>query len=168
MDNLSNKIILRPRFRIELSKNKKDVLAAFSKAAKTQNNFVIKCIDNHLFIKSPKEKEHIWSPQLHLEVNTIDKDSTCSIKGLFGPNPVIWTFFMFLHFAVATAFFIFGIWTYTNWSLKTSYTLPLITSILMIVLWFLLYFLGRTGKAKGKPEMQELHEFMSSILSKIS
>lgn len=166
MDTLSNKIVLRPRFQLELPNNKEDVLAAFSKAAKTQNNFVIKCVGNHLFIKKPKEKEHIWSPQLHLEITTTNKESTCSIKGLFGPNPVIWTFFMFLHFAVATAFFILGIWAYTNWSLKTPYTLPLVLTLLIVVLWFLLYFLGRTGKAKGKPEMHELYEFMNSILNK--
>jgi uncharacterized RDD family membrane protein YckC len=71
---------------------------------------------------------------------------------------------MFLHFLVAGLFIAFGIWTYTNWTLKNPYGTPLGMAILMIVVWFVLYFAGRFGRTKGKSEMHELYDFMDTTL----
>jgi len=51
------------------------------------------------FIKFNQGSQSFWSPQLHLEIVKLDEDEQKSkIYGLFGPNPTLWTFFMFLHF----------------------------------------------------------------------
>ena len=34
----------------------------------------------------------------------------------------------------------------------------------MVIIWALLYVAGRLGKAKGKPEMYTLHNFMKETL----
>lgn len=161
--SLPNEIVLRPRFQIELNKNNQDVLKVFEDAKKTQNEFVVNRVDDHVFIKIPKEKQHFWSPQLHLEIMEIDKDNS-KLFGLFGPNPTIWTMFMFLHFLVAGLFIAFGIWAYTNWSLGSDYTMQLFGTIMMVVLWFALYLGGRMGKATGKDQMHLLHNFMKKHL----
>jgi hypothetical protein len=160
---LSNDIVLRPRFKIEIDRENEKALEAFEKLKTAQTDFVVSRVDDHVFIRLPKSKQHFWSPQLHLEINKKDH-KTSFLHGLYGPNPTVWTMFMFLHFFVAGLFIVFGIWAYTNWTLKHDYWLQLALMGLMVVLWFVLYFAGRLGKRKGKPEMHQLCDFMKNTL----
>lgn len=159
----TNDIVLRPRFKMELNLKNEVLLKAFENAKTTQKDFIVSRIDDHVFIKFPKEQQHFWSPQLHLEINETENNST-TLYGLFGPNPTVWTMFMFLHFIVACLFIGFGIWAYTNWSLGNSYAIQIFLCLFMVVFWFVLYFGGRVGKATGTDQMHELHEFMNRIL----
>ncbi|MBC3757909.1 GTP-binding protein [Hyunsoonleella sp. SJ7] len=159
-----NEIVLRPRFKVELEEDNQSVLQRFENAKKTQTDFTVTRIDNHVFIKYPKKDQHFWSPQLHLEIDEVDKNSSL-LHGLFGPNPTIWTMFMFLHFIVATLFLAFGIWAYTNWTLNNEYILQISLMVLMVIIWFALYFGGRIGRDSSKPEMHDLHDFMEKIIA---
>lgn len=161
MQALPTDIVLRPRFQLELEQSKEQLLTAFDTSAKTP--FIVKRLDDHIFIKLKKEDLHFWSPQLDLEITSI-KENTSKIHGLFGPNPTLWTFFMFLHFGVATIFITLSIWAYSSASLHKPYTLQLILMLGMVIVWFTLYALGRAGRKKGKPQMRLLHEFMNATL----
>lgn len=162
---LSNEVVLRPRFKMELERNNESVLKNFELAKSSQSDFIVNRIDDHVFIKFPKHKQHFWSPQLHLEINETTNES-CIVHGLFGPNPTVWTLFMFLHFMVAGLFIAFSIWAYTNWTLKSSYALQVSMMIFMVIAWLVLYFAGSIGKASSKSEMMELQQFMNNILKK--
>lgn len=161
----TNTIVLRPRFKIELERNNESVLKAFETAKTSQKKFIVNCIDDHVFIKFPKQEQHFWSPQLHLEINK-ETDNSCILHGLFGPNPTVWTLFMFLHFMVAGLFIAFSIWAYTNWRLKSGYAFQISLMMFMVIAWFVLYFAGSIGKASSKNEMHELHEFMNEVIKK--
>jgi len=163
----TNTIVLRPRFKIELPYNNETVLKNFEIAKSSQKEYIVNRIDDHVFIKFPKQKQHFWSPQLHLEINEVDEKSSL-LHGLFGPNPTVWTFFMFLHFMVAGLFIAFSIWAYTNWALKSSYALQVSLMLFMVIVWFALYFAGSIGKASSKNEMLELQEFMNKVLKPFS
>jgi len=163
----TNTIVLRPRFKITLQYNNETVLKAFDISKVSQKEFIVNRIDDHVFIKFPKQKQHFWSPQLHLEINEVDEKSSL-LHGLFGPNPTVWTFFMFLHFMVAGLFIAFSIWAYTNWALKSSYALQVSLMLFMVIVWFALYFAGSIGKASSKKEMLELQEFMNKVLKPFS
>jgi len=162
-----NEIVLRPRFKLNLDRTNESALMAFENAKKQQKEFIVSRIDDHVFIKFPKQKQHFWSPQLHLEINEVDEKSSL-LHGLFGPNPTVWTFFMFLHFMVAGLFIAFSIWAYTNWALKSSYAIQVSLMLFMVVVWFALYFAGSIGKASSKNEMLELQEFMNKVLKPFS
>ena len=62
---ISNEIVLRPRFKIQLEKDNQSALELFEKAKEEQNEFIVTRVDDHVFIKFPKAKQHFWSPQLH-------------------------------------------------------------------------------------------------------
>lgn len=160
---LSNEIVLRPRFKIELNQDNTSVLKTFEDTKSSCETYKIVRVDDHVFIRLPKHHQQFWSPQLHLEINENTKE-TSTLRGLFGPNPTVWTMFMFLHFVVAGLFIAFGIWTYTSWALKSTYGLQMGLMLLMVVAWFTLYFAGRIGRAKGKDEMYALYDFMHSTL----
>lgn len=161
--SLTNEIVLRPRFKFDVDSNNEKILKGFEDAKTKQSDFIVTRVDDHVFIKFPKEKQHFWSPQLHLEINENEKDRA-TVHGLFGPNPTVWTMFMFFHFVVAGLFIGLGIWTYTNATLGSPYAIQLFLTLMMVAFWFVLYFAGRMGKAKGKPEMYKLHGFMKDTL----
>ena len=160
---LSNDIVLRPRFKIELARSNEVVLNDFKNAKALQSEFIVTRVEDHVFIRFPKGVQKFWSPQLHLEINSID-DNSCVIRGLFGPSPTVWTLFMFLHFLVAGLFIAFGIWTYTNWSLEQNFIWQASITVLMVFIWFALYFIGRFGKASSVNEMKMLNDFMHKVL----
>ena len=110
---ISNEIVLRPRFSQALDINQNKVLELFENAKNSQNAIKINILDSHVFLKIPIAHQHFWSPQLNLEVLKTNQAS-CTIKGLFGPSPTVWTLFTFFHFMTASLFLGFGIWTYTN------------------------------------------------------
>ncbi|MBV7269883.1 GTP-binding protein [Winogradskyella luteola] len=162
---VSNDIVLRPRFKFNVNHDNESLLSLFESEGKKQSDFIVTRVDDHVFIKIPKDKQHFWSPQLHLEINEdYEKNDRSTIYGLFGPNPTVWTMFMFFHFIVAALFIGFAIWAYVNWSLESSYAIQLFLTILMIVIWFALYFSGRLGKKAGMGQMHELHHFMRDTL----
>lgn len=139
------------------------ILSDFENAKTTQSEFIVTRVDDHVFIKFPKENQSFWSPQLHLEINKVD-DNSSTLHGLFGPNPTVWTLFMFLHFLVAGIFIAFAIWTYTNWTLKQSYAVQASVTLLMILVWVTLYFAGSIGKASSTTDMRLLNNFMYKTL----
>ncbi|KAB1067786.1 GTP-binding protein [Tamlana haliotis] len=162
---LSNDIVLRPRFKLEMPQYNEAILSDFKNAKTIQTDFIVSVIDEHVFIKLPKEKQTYWSPQLHLEINAIDENNSL-IYGLFGPSPTVWTLFMFLHFLVAGTFLGFGIWAYTNWSLEQDFAVQFSVVLLMIIIWIALYFAGSIGKASSIKEMHALNDFMYGVLKK--
>ena len=162
---LSNEIVLRPRFKFNVDHDNESLLSLFQVEGKKQSEFIVTRVDDHVFIKIPKDKQHFWSPQLHLEINEdYDNKELSTIYGLFGPNPTVWTMFMFFHFVVACLFIGFGIWAYVNWSLDANYAIQLFVTLLMVVIWFVLYFSGRLGKKAGMEQMHQLHHFMRDTL----
>ncbi len=161
MKVLPNEIVLRPRFQMELPNDKEGILRAFEHCVKKP--FLVNRVDDHVFIKLDASQQHFWSPQLHLEIIESGEGQS-KLFGLFGPNPTLWTFFMFLHFGVATVFIVLGVWAYSSASLGRPYGLQLGLMGFMVVLWFVLYAFGRAGRHKGKPQMHELHLFMMEAL----
>ncbi|MEM6686615.1 MAG: GTP-binding protein [Bacteroidota bacterium] len=161
--SLGEEIVLRPRFKIALSESSEAILARLEAQKNIQKEFVLTRVDQHVFIRIPKVKQHFWSPQLHVEVDEIDAEN-CLLRGLFGPSPTVWTFFMFLHFLVACLFIGFGIWAYSNAALDKSYAIQVALMFFMVLVWFALYFGGRWGKATGKQEMYDLYGFLKDAL----
>lgn len=161
MSDLTNEIVLRPRFRVSLRTNLEQLKAAFDNVS--EDSFVIKRLDEHIFVKFKKADTNFWTPQLHLELSSFE-EGISNIRGVFGPNPTLWTFFMFLHFGVGTLFIIMGIFAYSNYSLGKDITLWLVGMFSLVVIWFVLYAFGRLGRAKGKGQMEQLKQFFRDTI----
>ena len=156
-------IALRPRFEVE-SKKRVDQILERAKKLKSElkSDYQIKIIDEHLYFYFSKEKRKYYSPFLHLELEA-EEDKTI-VKGLFGPEQLLWTMFMFLHFVVAGLFLVFSMMAYTHWSLNQSIVLDVIVISLMVIFWILLYVIARINREKGVPQMHELEELMYKVL----
>jgi hypothetical protein len=161
---LGEEIVLRPRFKLDLNEHNEAILSRFEATANNPENLVVSRVDNHVFIRIPKKEQHFWSPQLHLEIMSFDKEKA-ALSGLFGPNPTVWTMFMFFHFIIAVLFIGFSIWGYTNYKLDKDFFIQGTATVFMVLFWVVLYVAGRMGKTAGKVEMQKLHKFMEGILN---
>ena len=156
-------IALRPRFEVESKKSVEQILER-AKILKSElkSDYQIKIIDEHLYFYFSKEKRKYYSPFLHLELEA-NEDITTE-KGLFGPEQLLWTLFMFLHFIVAGLFLVFSMMAYTHWSLNQSIVLDVVVMTFMVVFWILLYVIARINREKGVPQMHELEDLMYKVL----
>jgi hypothetical protein len=159
-----NEIRLRLRFYKDLDENIENVREKFENFKKNcTQDCHLKMKHNHIWMNMPDAKRKYWSPHLHLELESKYENET-HIRGLFGPEPNLWTLFMFLHFVVAGIFIIFSVIAYSNYFLKQPYSMNLIVMLLMIIVWFLLYFIARQIRYKGYEQMNELEEKFFKIL----
>jgi len=165
-DKEINRVLLKPRFRMELDESETEILNKFKVGLEQSRlRYPNKIVDQHIIIDVLPEEEHFWSPQLQIEIEKDENEKTI-VKGLLGPKPKVWTFFMFLHFFVAITFCVFLVIFYTNWSLNQEYGFALTMCIIMPILWIVLYFSGQLGKRFGYNQMLELYDFMMGIISK--
>lgn len=162
-DDEFNRILLKPRFKLKFTASKQEILQQFKESLGREDcMYKSQMVDHHIVIDVPKEEEHFWSPQLHVEVEE-EGDKTL-VKGILGPRPKIWTFFMFLHFIVAVTFFVFFVIFYSRWSLDQEFTFSMIMCLLMPVIWIILYFVGQLGKKFGYEQMLGLHNLLINAL----
>lgn len=160
----NNEIRLRLRFYKDVEENIDIVREKFENyKAKNNVDCFIKSKHNHIWMNMPDTKREYWSPHLHLEFEPKENNGT-HIRGLFGPEPTLWTLFMFLHFMVAGIFVIFSGIAYSNYVLKQPTTMNLIIMALMVVVWFLLYFIAKQIRFKGNGQMNELEGKFLEIL----
>jgi len=156
-------IFLRPRFQLELEQSAATILEEFRKELKEKPcEYPSKFSDGHVSIDVPIKNAHFWSPQLNVEVVSLT-ESSCLVKGLFGPKPQVWTLFMFVHFVLGFLFLCFGVVLYVRIRLEEAFIMPLMLVIFIPLVWVLLYFLGRIGKSTGQPQMEELHDVFVKI-----
>lgn len=162
----NSEIFLRPRFSINCVRKSSEVLeTVLLNLNKKPTKFKVKISENHFFIDIPIKEAHFWSPQLHFRIE--EESGQTKIKGLFGPKPQVWTLFMFIHFIIATSFVGFAIMFYVKNTLNSSVVFPVIMMVVLPILWFTLYLLGSLGKERGKKQMNDLKQFMKSILENV-
>ena len=157
-------IALRPKFEVE-SKNSVEKILEKALVLKKEliADYQIKIIDEHIYFYFSKAKRKHYSPFLHIELEA--DESKTLVKGLFGPEQLLWTLFMFLHFIIAGLFLVFAMMAYTHWSLGQSLVLDFSIMGIMIVFWFSLYFMARLNREQGVPQMHELEDLMYKVLN---
>ncbi len=161
---LDNTIVLRPRFHKDVALPMNEILEHAAKIKEeVKEDYRVKISDHHIFLFITLAKRKYYSPHLHLELEE-KENKTTHVKGLFGPDQTVWTFFIFLHFIIAGIFFVFLMIAYSHWTLKQSSTVDFIIMGLMVIFWFALYFQARINRKKCQPQMHKLEELTNRIL----
>lgn len=161
---IENSLALRPKFSKDVAKSIEDILADATRIkTEVKDDYLLKISDHHIFFFITRSKRKYFSPHLHVEL-TENEDKSTNVRGLYGPDQTVWTFFMFLHFIVAGIFLIYMVIAYSHWTLKQSTTLDFAIMGLMVVFWFALYFQARINRKKCQPQMQKLNELIDRIV----
>lgn len=159
-----NEIILRPRFKILVETNHLLLIERFKELKKDLNQqYISKVVQNYIVLDIPEEENKFWSPQLEVRIDPMEENLS-EISCLYGPKSIVWTFFIFVHFAVAGIFFVSFVIAYTNWRLHKPLIFPISVCAAMVLFWIILYFLGRIGKRLAKNQMQELHAYFCKVI----
>lgn len=161
---LDNQLSLRYRFDKVVTKTFDDIIKSCEQLKETvEPDYKIKVSGHHIWLHIGMLHREKHSPHLHLEIEKME-DGNTFIRGLYGPDPVLWTLFMFLHFVVAGLFVIFGMIAFSKWSLDQPFTFDLLVMFAMVNSWFLLYFIARLNRKKGLKQARELEALMEKIL----
>lgn len=164
--DIDNTFALRPRFSFFSDLDMETIFERFSILAKDfETDYKIRRVDQHIFISMGLIHREYYSPNLQIEIEPYE-DGRTHIRAVFGPDPVLWTLFMFLHFIVAGIFIIFAAIAYSKWSLNQSFTFDLVIMFIMTNLWFLLYFIARFNRKKGIPQSAELLSLLQQVIDK--
>ena len=161
----NNEIRLRLRFYKDVKQSTDFLRQKFENHAKTNStDYIIKVKHNHIWLDIKAPKKQYWSPHLHLELEPKDNNET-HIRGLFGPDQALWTFFMFLHFIIAGVFIVFSAIAYSNYVLKMPVSMNLEVIFIMLITWLLLYFIAKQIRYKGNEQMNELETLFLKIIN---
>ena len=153
---------LRPRCRIVSDHPKEQVLKMISTKLHS-NRFSLEgqVVQDHAFIRFTEEKQHYWSPELHIWAR--DQDEETIVYGVIGPKPKIWTMFVFFYTAVITLAFFGG--SYGAIQLWLGMDAPFLWSIpLGLFALGMVYLAARFGQIKGREQMQILLEFLENTI----
>lgn len=161
---IDDTIALRPTFSKDVPQTMEAILENAAKIqAQVKDDYRIKISDHHIFFFITKAQRKYFSPHLHVELTENDNKTT-NVRGLFGPDQTVWTFFMFLHFIIAGIFLVFSMMAYSHWALKQSTTFDFTIMGLMLVFWFALYFQARINRKKCQPQMHKLNDLIDRIV----
>jgi len=159
MNDTLNSIRNRPRFKLytDLSLEEYEAnLKSYLESHKTRFYGNINKEVATIFVRT--EEESYWKPNLALRIEK-EEDITV-IRGIFGPSPAVWTFFMFLYFLFTVAWMTFFTLYYVEKQINSNnYPWALHASFAVLALIALTYFAARLGQLKAKDEMGELRKF---------
>jgi hypothetical protein len=161
---IDSQLHLRPRFELFSAIPLDNLKERFNEAKdKLEPDFKIKVIGNYIYLGIGLVARKNWSPNLQLELEAYE-DGRTHIRGVFGPDPVLWTLFMFLHFVVAGIFLIFGVIAYSKYNLNEPCLFDLVIMFIMTNIWFLLYYIARYNRSRGLQQAESLEKIMRDLL----
>ncbi len=154
-----DKIRSRPRFKIfsDISPEQyTEQLKTFLAASNGEYEGSINSELSTISVNTPESP--FWKPFLTLRAKTEEEQTV--IRGVFGPSPSVWTFFMFLYFILPILAMIFvTLWFVGNQIKSEDYTWGLWASIATLGLLLLVYLGSLYGQKKAKAEMKKLRYF---------
>jgi len=154
---------LRPRYRKMLPLSREEIRTKMLTSLKENgaSHLQYRSVSGHILISFKRAKRHFWSPVIDLNMEE-EKDGTL-LRVLIGPEPSIWTMFMFFYAVgglAATAGLVLG---YSQYLLGHGVWYFLLIPFGLVIIAFF-YLAGLAGKAKAREQMHELMDFTESAL----
>ncbi|NEV94880.1 hypothetical protein G3567_12075 [Psychroflexus sp. YR1-1] len=162
IEELNEQLQLKPSFKVEVTGM--NIAEEFSvrKDDALVRGVEIKQLDDHIWLSIPKADRTYYSPRLHLEIE--QKGDLSILHCSFGPDPNLWTMFMFVHFFLGLSFVALFVWLYTNMTLGQSNTLVYILMFIVVLSWIALYFFARRNRQKATPQSRQLLKVLSKLI----
>ena len=172
MGETLNTIRNRPRFKLWTSLTPEEFteqLKIEREKGKETSKFTGKISSQESFVEVKTEDEPIWKPRLTLRAEVEPGEGTI-IRGIFGPRPSIWTFFMFLYVCLGATFITFGCLYYSmyvaNSRNDSDFSWVGIATMLSFLAIIVTYIAVKIAQHKAKGEMMQLREFAENIILK--
>lgn len=154
---------LRPRSKFTTPLSVTEVMDSILKKLKQPSDVINGSIlINHAYLKIHENKQHYWSPELHISVEET-KNGTL-VRGVAGPKPKIWTMFMFFYTAVIVLFIFGSAMGVSQWSLNMD--APWLWSMpAAIAAWLIIFGAAKYGQHKGSDQLLLLNTYMYDAIA---
>lgn len=162
IEELNEQLQLKPSFKIEVSELTIPEEFSAHQDDETFREVKIKRLDDHIWLSIPKVDRKYYSPRLHIEIE--QKEKTSILHCTFGPDPNLWTLFMFVHFFLGLSFTALLVWFYTNMTLDNSNAIVYILMGFIVLSWIALYFFARKNRQKATPQSKHLLRALSELI----
>lgn len=153
---------VRPRFEWKTEKTVQDIVSRLNTHSQKDKVIVMSGIDTHIILTVRDDLQRIWSPYCQLNMEH-QEDGTLSVCGLYGPNPNVWTIFIFGYSLLILLTFFISIIGFSQYSLgmdaRILWLLPF--CILMMAALFIAGFIGQKW---GEDQTQLIHQFIEASL----
>jgi len=154
----------RPRFRLQVPHQPKEVLDRLSKLiADPQAPCTghLADLQGHVDLQIPVNERHMWSPTMGINIE--ERDGGTLLRVLIGPNPGIWTAVMFSALGLITGIMFLLILGSVQLFLDKSawaFTIVAIFTVLLLCVWVA----SRIGARLAYPQTQHLRQVLESVL----
>ena len=154
---------MRPRFETVVPKTPAQTLQQLHDTLERRDGPCTGSIlGRHVRLRIPEEQRTFWTPQLDVEVEPHGDGAL--VRGLFGPHPDIWTFFI-ATYAVMTFCGITGLlFGFVQWSLGWSpwalWSVPIAALMIGSV-----YVVALIGQRLGYDQMVQLRDFLDQSVN---
>lgn len=158
----SSRYQVRPRFKIETSYTSEQLLDRIKQALDKESATCTGQVHSqYATIYIPHKDQHYWSPQLSLSVE--ETESGCTLRGLYGPRPVVWTMFIFFYSLIGVAILFIGVIGLSYLSLGKSTSMLWFIPVL-VVIFLTLWLVAHFGQKLGHNQMVILHTFIENSI----
>lgn len=152
----------RPRFKIHAHISPEDYERSLKAYLKQNSDKFMGNVNReaaHITVKT--ETDSYWKPRLTLRAEL--EDGSTVIRGIFGPSPAVWTFFMFLYFILGILWMVSFTLYFVEQQIKSNdFPLALPVSVGVLSGIFLTWLVSRIGQKKARQEMEMLRDFALS------
>ena len=153
---------IRPRFKRKTQLPEAEILMRINSAIEEkQPPVVFRSAHGWIYFSIPKDDQHIWSPRLSVEIDEGEDENL--LHATFGPNPNVWTLFIFIYSFLGFAAMIIFIIGGSRMSLGLSASILWLIPVLLLIVG-LVYFSARAGQNLAKEQMWTLYEFFHQSL----
>lgn len=153
---------LRPTFEVVVDRSPEQVLADFRSAlARPDADVVAKVRDDVLQVQMPRPEVTTWSPSMDLRVE--GRDGKAVIYGRIGPQPQVWTTFMFFHMMIAMAGLGGLMWGIAQAAAGGS-AWPVWIAVIALFLHAFVAGAAFVGQGLGSDQMHRLRSFVDDVL----
>lgn len=153
---------IRPKFEVFVETTSQEIVALLQQGLEMAGHpFDSVEFPGHLIIRTRKENQHYWSPQVDLTFE--DQENGCLIRGRYGPHPNVWTLFVLLYLAIGILALFVSILGFTRINLgleaRILWLLPVLAAMALGM-----YLVSQIGQKLGAAETFDIHHFVEHCL----
>jgi flavin reductase (DIM6/NTAB) family NADH-FMN oxidoreductase RutF len=153
---------LRPTFEVVVDRSPEQVLVDFRAAlARPDADVVAKIRGDVLQVGMPRPEVTTWSPSMDLRVEP--RDGKAVVHGRIGPQPQVWTTFMFFHMMIAMAGLGGLMWGIGQAAAGGS-AWPVWIAVIALFLHAFVAGAAFVGQGLGSDQVHRLRSFVDDVL----
>lgn len=155
----------RPRFKIKTTLSREEFALRLRRQFQLQNRILGGYVGEETsVIRLRKEKKKYWAPQLQIRTEKDeDNPKITVIRGLFGPRPAVWTFFIFLYILGGTILSFFSLIWFVQMRLKIENNLVIWAGVGLFIL-IGTYMAAKIGQIIAREHIKVLRDFMEKVV----